>query len=87
MISSYERADIIHIMKMNRLTLIDSDTSHLEFKNPIKERDYRIIILVTEDSPQVSIKQDGAVIFNELIKSVDDLKIFFEEQLYKYLEV
>jgi hypothetical protein len=87
MISSYERADIIHIMKMNRLTLIDSDTAHLEFSGQIKGKDYRITILVAEDSPQVSIKQNGAVIFNDQVKSVDDLKIFLEEQLYKYLEV
>ena len=31
MINSYERSDIIHIMKMNRFTMTDSDTAHLTF--------------------------------------------------------
>jgi hypothetical protein len=31
MMTTYERSDLIHIMKMNRLTLIDSDTAQLEF--------------------------------------------------------
>jgi hypothetical protein len=42
--------------------------------------------LVTEDLPQVFIKQNGELVFNEAVKSVDDLKIFLEERLYKYLE-
>ena len=87
MITTYERSDIIHIMKMNRLALTDSDTAHFEFGGQLKGKDYRIIILVVEDLPRVSIKQDGEVIYNETVKSVDDLKIFLEERLYKYLEV
>ncbi len=87
MITSYERSDIIHIMKMNRFTLGDSDTAQLEFGGQVKGKDYRITILVVEDLPQVFIKQDGKVILNEPVKSIDDLKIFLEERLYKYLEV
>ncbi len=87
MISNYERSDIIHIMKMNRLTLSDSDTAQLQFNGQVKGKDYQITILALEDLPRVSIKQNGEVVFNETVKSVDDLKIFLEERLYKYLEV
>lgn len=87
MITAYERLDIIHIMKMNRLTLSDSDTAQLQFNGQVKGKDYQIAILALEDLPRVSIKQNGAVVFNETVKSVDDLKIFLEERLYKYLEV
>lgn len=85
--TAYERSDLIHIMKMNRFTLGDSDTAHLEFGGQVKGKDYRITILVVEDLPQIFIKQDGKVIFNDRVKSIDDLKIFLEERLYKYLEV
>jgi hypothetical protein len=74
-------------MKMNRLILSDSDTAHLEFSGEVKGKDYRVTILVVEDLPQVSIKQNGEVIFEDTVKSVDDLKIFLEERLYLYLEV
>jgi len=84
--TTYERSDIIHIMKMNRLTLNDSDTAHLQFNGLIKEKDYQIAILV-EDLPRVSIKQNGKEIYSDAVESVDDLKIFLEERLYKYLEV
>jgi len=73
-------------MKMNRLSLSDSDTAQLEFNGQVKGKNYRITILVVEDLPQVSIKQDGEVIYSETIKSIDDLKIFLEECLYKYFE-
>jgi len=86
MITAYERSDLIHIMKMNRLTLSDSDTAQLEFSRQVRGKDYRITILVVEDLPRVSIKQDGEVVFEDAVKSVDDLKIFLEERLYKYLE-
>jgi len=86
MISTYERWDIIHIMKMNRLTLIDSDTAHLRFDGQVKEEDYDIKILVV-DSPAVIIKQDGQVVFDDTVKSINKLKIFLDEGLYKYLEV
>ncbi len=85
MITAYERSDIIHIMKMNRLTLSDSDTAQLEFSRQVRGKDYRIIILVVEDLLRVSIKQDGEVVFEDAVKSIDDLKIFLEERLYKYL--
>ncbi len=87
MMTTYERSDIIHIMKMNRLTLSDSDTAHLQFNGLIKEKDYQITILVVEDLPWVSIKQNGEVVFEDAVKSIDDLKIFLEERLYKYVEV
>jgi hypothetical protein len=86
MMTTYERSDIIHIMKMNRLTLSDSDTAQLEFHGQVKGKNYRITILVVEDLPQIFIKRDGEVIYSETIKSIDDLKIFLEERLYKYLE-
>ncbi len=82
----YERSDIIHIMKMNRLLLVDSDSAHLSFSGQIKNKDYQINILAAENSPSVVIKQNGTVIVNETVKSIDDLKIFLEERLYKYLE-
>lgn len=87
MISAYERSDLIHIMKMNRFILSDSDTAHLEFDGQVKGKDYRITILVVEDLPRVSIKQNGEVVYSETVKSIDDLKIFLEERLYKFLEV
>ena len=87
MTTAYERSDIIHIMKMNRLTLSGSDSVELCFNGQVKDKDYQITILIVEDSPQVSIKQNGAVILNETVKSIDDLKIFLEERLYKYMEV
>ena len=86
MITSYERSDIIHIMKMNRFTLSDSDTAHLEFGGQVKGKDYQIKILVVEDLPQIFIEQDGEVVLNETVKNIDDLKIFLEERLYKHLE-
>jgi len=49
-------------------------------------KNYRITILVVEDLPQIYIKQSGEMIYSETIKSIDDLKIFLEERLYKYLE-
>jgi len=87
MMTTYERSDIIHIMKMNRLVLSDSDTAQLEFGGQVKGKNYRITILVVEDLPRVSIKQNGEVIYSETVKSIDDLKIFLEERLYRYLQV
>ena len=84
--TNYERSDIIHIMKMNRQTLSDSDTAQLEFNGQVKRKNYRITILVVEDFPQIFIKQNGEMIYSETIKSIDDLKIFLEERLYKYFE-
>ena len=85
MISSYERSDIIHIMKMNRFSLTDSDTAHFTFSGSFKEKDYTIGILVAENEPQVIIKQNDSLILSETVKSIDDLKIFLEERLYRRL--
>ena len=84
--TAYERSDIIHIMKMNRFTLSDSDTAQLEFSGQVKGKSYQIKILVVEDLPRISIEQNGEAVFNETVKSIDDLKIFLEERLYKYFE-
>ncbi len=86
MITAYERSDLIHVMKMNKLVLGDSDTAYLEFDGRINGKNYRITILLVENLPQVFIKQDGKMVMNETVKSIDDLKIFLEERLYKYLE-
>ena len=86
MITSYERADLLHIMKMNRFALKDADTAQLSFTRQIGNEDYEIHILVIEDLPSVTIKQNGKIKHSETPKSVDDLKIFLEESLYKYLE-
>lgn len=51
MIINYERSDIIHIIKMNRLALIVSDTAQLRFNIQVKDKDCQITILVVEDSP------------------------------------
>lgn len=85
MISLHERSDIIHIMKMNRFALIDSDTAQLLFDSPAKEQDYRVSILVVGEQPHLIIEKNGMKIFNDMTKSIDDLKIFLEERLYKYL--
>lgn len=82
----YERSDLIHIMKMNRYTVSDSDTAQLEFGGQVKGKSCRIKILVAEDLPRISIEQNGEVVFNDTVKSVDDLKIFLEGRLYKYFE-
>ncbi len=72
---------------MNYFTLSNSDTSHLRFNGQVKEKDYQIKILVGEDLPRVSIKQNGEIVFNETLKSIDDLKIFLEECFYRYFEL
>jgi hypothetical protein len=87
MMTTYERSDIIHIIKMNRLTLNDSDSAQLEFSGQVSGKNYRIRILIVEDLPRISIKQSGEVVFEDTVKSIDDLKIFLEERLYLYLEV
>ena len=87
MMTAYERLDIIQIMKMNRFTLSDSDTAQLEVGGQVKGKSYKIKILVVEDLPRIFIEQNGEAVFNDIVKSIDDLKIFLEERLYKYLEV
>ncbi|MBA2620822.1 MAG: hypothetical protein H0U87_06455 [Acidobacteria bacterium] len=85
MMTAHERSDLIHIMKMNRLNLIDSDTAQIRFNGQVKGKDYQITILVVENLPSVTVKQNDETVFSETVKSVDDLKIFLEERLYKYL--
>ena len=87
MMTVYERSDIIHIMKMNRFTLSDSDTAQLEFGGQVQGKSYKIKILIVEDLPRISIEKNGEALYSDTVKSIDDLKIFLEERLYKYLEV
>ena len=86
MMTAYERSDLIHIMKMNRFTLSDSDTAQLEFGGQVKGKNYEIAVLVVEDLPRISIEKNGEAVFNDTVKSIDDLKIFLEERLYKFFE-
>jgi hypothetical protein len=85
MITAHERSDLIHIMKMNRLNLADSDSAQLEFTGHVDGRDYRIRILAVESSPQLVIRLNGQVVCHENLRSVDDLKIFLDERLYRFL--
>ncbi len=87
MITADERSDLIHIMKMNRLSLVDSDLAQLEFTGLIDDRDYRIKILAVESLPQLIIQSNGEVICNENLRSVDDLRIFLDERLYQFFGV
>ncbi len=73
-------------MKMNCFTLSDSDTAQLEFGGQLKGNDCQLTTLVMEGLPQIFIEKDGKIVLNETVKSVDDLKMFLEERLYKYLE-
>lgn len=86
MIATHERSDIIGVMKVNRLALIDSDSAHLSFEGQVKGKDYQINVLVVEDMPRLATKKEGEILFNDTIKSLDDLKIFLEERLYKFFE-
>lgn len=85
MITADERSDLIHIMKMNRLSLADSDSAQMEFTGQVNGRDYRIKVLAVESSPQLVIHSDGELVCNENLRSVDDLKIFLDERLYQFL--
>lgn len=71
---------------MYRFTLTDSDTAYLSFDGQVKGKNCQVAILVVGGVPSVVIRHNGAVVFNDIVKSVDDLKIFLEERLYKYLE-
>ncbi len=59
MISAHERADLIHIMKINRLTLIEADTAHLTFNEQATGGDYEVSVLVIEDELSVVIRKSG----------------------------
>ncbi|HEY0458753.1 MAG TPA: hypothetical protein VGC97_06330 [Pyrinomonadaceae bacterium] len=71
-------------MKMNRLTLADSDSAQLEFTGHANDKNYQIKILAVESSPQLIINSNGEVVCNENLRSVDDLKIFLDERLYQF---
>ncbi len=85
MITADERSDLIRIMKMNRLNLADSDSAQLEFIGYVNDKDYRVKILAVESSPQLIIESGGEVICHENLGSVDDLKTFLDERLYRFL--
>ena len=87
MMTDHARADVLQIMKINRLTLIDSDSAQLRFAGQIGARLYEISILVIEQLPTVTIKQRGETIFSQTVESIDDLKIFLEERLHTFLTV
>jgi hypothetical protein len=86
MMNSYERSDIIHIMKMNRMSLEEKDTAQMNFVGEVKGKRYRVMILTVEGIPTISIKENRRMIHSETLRSVDDLKIFLEERMYQYLE-
>ena len=86
MMTDFERSDLLHIMKTNRLVLIDSDSAHLSFTGRVKEKEFVITILTIENLPQVIIKCGSEIIFNEVFALIDEVKIFLDERLYKYLE-
>jgi hypothetical protein len=85
MITADERSDLIHIMKINHLSLADSDSAQMEFTGLINNKNYQIKILAVESSPQIIIQSNGEVICNESLRSVDDLKTFLDERLYQFL--
>ena len=87
MITNAERSDLIHIMKMNRLSLVDADSAQLRFSGRVKDSDYDISVLVIEGLPSVAIKKDAVMLYSETVKSIDDLKILLEERLYTFLAV
>ena len=87
MINADERSDLIHIMKMNCLSLVDSDSAQLEFTGRVNDRNYEIKILAVDSSPQLIIHSSGEVISCEILRSVDDLKIFLDERLYQFFDV
>lgn len=76
LINSYEGSDIIHIMKMNRFALIDSDTAKLTFSKDFKEKDYTVAILMVENERQVVIKQNKSAIMSQTLKIIYSLENF-----------
>jgi hypothetical protein len=86
MITADERSDLIHMMKLNRLSLADSDSAQMEFMGQVNDRDYRIKIMAVESTPQIVIFSNGEVVCNEHLRSVDDLKIFLDERLYQFFD-
>jgi hypothetical protein len=55
--SSYERDDLLHIMKMNRFALKEADSAQMSFIRQLGGKDYQLDILVIEDLPIVTISK------------------------------
>lgn len=86
MITSYERDNLLHIMNMNRFVLQEADSAQMNFVRKVNGKDYEISILIIEDLPSVTIKQNGQIKHSETLENVDDLTIFLEERLYRYFD-
>lgn len=84
--TSYERDDLIHIMKMNRLALQESDSAHLRFAGQLDQANYEVNIITVENLPTLIIKRDETISFQDTLRSIDDLKIFLDERLYQFLK-
>lgn len=84
--TSYERDDLIHIMKMNRLALQESDSAHLRFSGQLDQANYEVNIITVENLPTLTIKREDTISFQDTLRSVDDLKIFLDERLYQFLK-
>jgi hypothetical protein len=83
--TSYERDDLIHIMKMNRLALQESDSAHLRFSGQLNQSNFEVNIITVGGLPTLTIKREDTISFQDTLRSVDDLKIFFDERLYQFL--
>ena len=83
--TGYEREDLIHIMKMNRLALQESDSAHLRFSGQFDQIEYEVSIITIENLPTLIIKREKTISFQDTLPSVDDLKIFLDERLYQFL--
>ena len=64
MISSHERTELIHIMRINRLALGEADTAHLTFNGRTGGSDYEITVLIVEDTPPVVIRKDDTLVYS-----------------------
>ena len=86
MISNQDFSDIIHLMKRNRFALVDGDTAHLEFAGNFSENVFSLKIMAAENEPQIALRENDRMILRETLNSIDELKIFLDEKLYRYLE-
>ena len=73
-------------MKMNRLSLQESDSAHLRFSGQFDRMNYEISITTVESLPILIIKREEAISFQDTLRSVADLKVFLDERLYQYLK-
>ncbi len=55
------------------------------FGSESEGKTYLVTVFALEDLPRVSIKQNEVMLFNDTVKSIDDMKIFLEERLYKFM--